>query len=87
MRHAAKLGALFAAMTVAGLAGNAKAEEKGAAVIGMFISAMFYQVLHFRHLWALLGLVAAPAVLRRMARRESGSRVAERRMKAMLRAT
>jgi O-antigen ligase len=30
-----------------------------AAVIGMFMSAMFYQVLHFRHLWALLGIVAA----------------------------
>lgn len=34
-------------------------ELLGAAVIAMFISAMFYQVLHFRHLWALLGLVAA----------------------------
>lgn len=34
-------------------------ELLGAAVIGMFISAMFYQVLHFRHLWALLGIVAA----------------------------
>jgi ABC-2 type transport system permease protein len=29
--------------------------------------------------WAVLGLVVAPIVLRRMARRESGSRVAERR--------
>jgi ABC-2 type transport system permease protein len=38
-------------------------------------------------LWALLGLAAAPAVLRRMARRESGSRVAERRERAMLRTT
>ena len=37
--------------------------------------------------WSVLGLVAAPAVLRRMARRESGSRVAERRERAMLRAT
>ena len=36
-----------------------RAELLGAAVIAMFISAMFYQVLHFRHLWALLGLVAA----------------------------
>jgi O-antigen/teichoic acid export membrane protein len=36
-----------------------RAELLGAAVIGMFISAMFYQVLHFRQLWALLGLVAA----------------------------
>ena len=38
-------------------------------------------------LWAVLGLTAAPPVLRRMARRESGSRVAERRERAMLRAT
>jgi ABC-2 type transport system permease protein len=35
--------------------------------------------------WAVLGLVVAPIVLRRMARRESGSRVAERREKAMQR--
>jgi O-antigen/teichoic acid export membrane protein/O-antigen ligase len=34
-------------------------ELLGAAVIAMFISGIFYQVLHFRHLWALLGLVAA----------------------------
>ncbi|MFC0526203.1 ABC transporter permease [Phytohabitans kaempferiae] len=33
--------------------------------------------------WAVLGLVVAPIVLRRMARRESGSRVAARRQKAM----
>ena len=33
-------------------------ELLGAAVIGMLISAMFYQVLHFRHLWALLGIIA-----------------------------
>jgi ABC-2 type transport system permease protein len=38
-------------------------------------------------LWAILGLAAAPPVLRRMARRESGSRVAARRERAMLRAT
>jgi ABC-2 type transport system permease protein len=37
--------------------------------------------------WSVLGLVAAPAVLRRMARRVSGSRVAARRERAMLRAT
>jgi len=36
-------------------------------------------------LWAIVGLVLAPIVLRRMARRESGSRVAERREKAMQR--
>jgi O-antigen/teichoic acid export membrane protein/O-antigen ligase len=34
-------------------------ELLGAAAIAMCISGMFYQVLHFRHLWALLGLVAA----------------------------
>jgi ABC-2 type transport system permease protein len=33
--------------------------------------------------WAAVGLVVAPIVLRRMARRESGSRVAERREKAL----
>jgi ABC-2 type transport system permease protein len=37
--------------------------------------------------WSVLGLVAAPAVLRRVARRESGSRVAARRERAMMRAT
>lgn len=35
--------------------------------------------------WAVAGLVLAPIVLRRMARRESGSRVAERRERAMQR--
>jgi len=34
-------------------------------------------------LWAILGLIVAPIVLRRMARRESGSAVAARREKAM----
>jgi O-antigen ligase len=34
-------------------------ELLGVAVAGMFISATLYQVLHFRHLWALLGVVAA----------------------------
>jgi ABC-2 type transport system permease protein len=37
-------------------------------------------------LWAVLGLALAPVVLRRMARRESGSAVAARREKAMSRA-
>ncbi|GAA5103017.1 ABC transporter permease [Nocardia iowensis] len=36
--------------------------------------------------WAAVGLLIAPVVLRRMARRESGSSVAERRDKAMQRA-
>ena len=35
--------------------------------------------------WAVLGLLLAPIVLRRMARRESGSSVAERREKALQR--
>lgn len=35
--------------------------------------------------WAIIGLVLAPIVLRRMARRESGSSVAARRQKAMQR--
>ena len=35
--------------------------------------------------WAVAGFVLAPAVLRRMARRESGSTVAARREKAMRR--
>lgn len=38
-------------------------------------------------IWAILGLVVAPMVLRRMARRESGSSVAARREKAMQRVT
>jgi ABC-2 type transport system permease protein len=36
--------------------------------------------------WAVVGLLVAPVVLRRMARRESGSSVAERREKALQRA-
>ena len=38
-------------------------------------------------LWSCLGLALAPPVLRRMARHESGSRVAARHERAMLRAT
>lgn len=34
-------------------------ELLAAAVIGMFISGTLYEVLHFRHVWALLGVVAA----------------------------
>jgi ABC-2 type transport system permease protein len=37
--------------------------------------------------WAVAGLVVAPMVLRRMARRESGSSVAARREKALQRVT
>ncbi|MGW6460642.1 ABC transporter permease, partial [Streptomyces sp. NPDC055078] len=35
--------------------------------------------------WAVAGLLVAPVVLRRMARRESGSSVAQRREKALQR--
>jgi ABC-2 type transport system permease protein len=38
-------------------------------------------------IWAIVGLLVAPIVLRRMARRESGSRVAARREKALQRPT
>jgi ABC-2 type transport system permease protein len=37
--------------------------------------------------WAVVGVLVAPMVLRRMARRESGSSVAARREKAMQRVT
>jgi ABC-2 type transport system permease protein len=37
-------------------------------------------------LWAVIGFLVAPRVLRRMARRESGSRVRTAREKAMKRA-
>lgn len=37
--------------------------------------------------WAVIGLVVAPVILRRMARRESGSSVAQRREKALQRTT
>jgi ABC-2 type transport system permease protein len=46
-----------------------------------------WQVLLVLAAWAVAALAAAPPVLRRMARRESGSRVAARRERAMLRAT
>jgi ABC-2 type transport system permease protein len=46
-----------------------------------------WQVLLVLAAWAIAGLAAAPPVLRRMARRESGSRVAARRERAMLRPT
>lgn len=44
-----------------------------------------WQVLLVLAAWAIAGLAAAPPVLRRMARRESGSRVAARRERAVLR--
>ena len=32
------------------------------AVVAMGLAALFYEVLHFRHLWALLGVIAATEV-------------------------
>jgi ABC-2 type transport system permease protein len=43
-----------------------------------------WEVLGVLGLWAVLGLTLAPAVLRRMARRESGSAVVARRQRALL---
>jgi ABC-2 type transport system permease protein len=43
-----------------------------------------WEVLGMLALWAVLGLTLAPAFLRRMARRESGSAVAARRQRAMV---
>jgi O-antigen ligase len=40
-----------------------------AAVVAVAVSALFYEVLHFRHVWALLGLVAALEQSRRVGRR------------------
>ena len=34
-------------------------ELLGAALVAVAISAMFYETLHFRHVWALFGLIAA----------------------------
>jgi hypothetical protein len=34
-------------------------ELLAAAAVAVAISAMFYEVLHFRHVWALFGLIAA----------------------------
>ena len=57
-------------------------------------SAVSIEIAHsWRHLetigvlggWAVIGLIATPIVLRRMARRESGSRVTQRREKALQR--
>ncbi|MFE6615704.1 ABC transporter permease [Amycolatopsis sp. NPDC057786] len=44
-----------------------------------------WETLGVLSVWAVIGLTLAPVVLRRMARRESGSSVAERREKAMQR--
>jgi O-antigen ligase len=39
-------------------------ELLGAALVAIAISAMFYETLHFRHVWALFGLIAALALAR-----------------------
>ncbi|WP_350278061.1 ABC transporter permease [Kribbella sp. HUAS MG21] len=62
--------ALLPAETVAVEVGESWRQLETAAVLGV---------------WAVAGLLLAPVVLRRMARRESGSKVAERREKALQR--
>jgi O-antigen ligase len=47
-------------------------ELLGAAAGAVLLSAMFYEVLHFRHVWALFGLIAAVEL---WGRRERGPRV------------
>ncbi len=47
-------------------------ELLGAACIALAMSAMFYEVLHFRHVWAVLGLVAALAQTRSTANDSHG---------------
>ncbi len=59
--------------------------EMAAAEIGH--SWRHLQTLGVLGVWAVLGLVVAPIVLRRMARRESGSSVAARRERALQRVT
>jgi ABC-2 type transport system permease protein len=57
----------------------------GAAVVEISNSWRPLETLGVLLFWIVVGLILAPMVLRRMARRESGSRVAERRDRAMLR--
>jgi hypothetical protein len=52
-------------------------ELLAAAVLAMAISAWLYQVLHFRHLWALLGVVAAMELWGRRAGRQGIDRSAQ----------
>ncbi|MBF6328955.1 ABC transporter permease [Nocardia transvalensis] len=57
-----------------------------AAVVELGQSWRHWETLGVLAAWTVVGLLIAPIVLRRMARRESGSRVAARREKAMQRA-
>jgi len=67
--RAALLGALlcaplpaFAETSIA--AYQAVREALVAALVAVACTGMFYEVLHFRHVWALFGLVAALALAR-----------------------
>jgi ABC-2 type transport system permease protein len=53
------------------------------AAVELFGSWRHLETLGVLSTWAVLGLVVAPIVLRRVARRESGSQVAARREAAM----
>jgi len=55
------------------------------AAVELHHSWMHLQTFGVLSAWAVLGLALAPAILRRMARRESGSAVAARRQRAMAR--
>ncbi|MEU4195293.1 ABC transporter permease [Kribbella sp. NPDC026611] len=57
----------------------------GAAVVEVGESWRQWETAGVLGLWAVVGLLLAPVVLRRMARRESGSKVAERRERALRR--
>ncbi|ALG08097.1 ABC transporter permease [Kibdelosporangium phytohabitans] len=57
----------------------------GLAVVEIGGSWRHWETVGVLGLWAVIGLVLAPAVLRRMARRESGAAMAERREKALQR--
>ena len=58
---------------------------EGAAAVEIAQSWRFLETIGVLGIWAVLGLVIAPLVLRRMARRESGSKMTERRDQALKR--
>jgi ABC-2 type transport system permease protein len=68
-----------------GLGMRAALLPDGAASIEIGESWRYLETVGVLGAWAALGLVVAPIVLRRMARRESGSRVAERRERVLQR--
>jgi ABC-2 type transport system permease protein len=80
------IGQMFP-MYWAGLGARSALLPQSMAAVEIGGSWRHWQVFLVLAAWAVAGLAAAPPVLRRMARRESGSRVAARRERAMLRAT